>query len=61
MWFFAVFGLPLAVAVLILLGNPAPFAVSLLLSLACTYILVKRHYLIKRTMAGLLKVRKTWV
>ena len=66
MWFCAVFGLPLAVFLWILLnyyssGNPAyntPL-LCLLGFLTCTYILVKRHYLLKRTTAGLLKDRKT--
>ena len=59
MWFFAVFGLPFAVILLILLGNPAASVTSLILSLLFTHILVKRHYLLKRTTAGLLKDRQT--
>ena len=59
MWFFAVFGLPFAVILLILLGNPAAFVGSVFLSLFFTHILVKRHYLLKRTTAGLLKDRQT--
>ena len=52
------FGLPLVV----LTFNPKnPFGSLLfsLLFLFSTYILVKRHYLLKRTTAGLLKDRKT--
>jgi hypothetical protein len=63
MWFMAVFGLPLAVILLILLPGDLFFFIASLfiasLFLACTYILVKRHYLLKRTMAGLLKDRQT--
>ena len=59
MWLFAVFGLPLAVMFLTLLNKIGLFIACLLLFLACTYILVKRHYLLKRTTAGLLKDRKT--
>ena len=41
------------------LEDTAGSIVSLLLFLTSAYILVKRHYLFKRTTAGLLKDRKT--
>ena len=56
LWFFAVFGLPLAV---LARGDPGWSIFVLLLFLPSAYILVKRHYLLKRTTAGLLKDRKT--
>jgi hypothetical protein len=64
LWFVAVFGLPGGVIVLILAVFGLPGAAfwsifCLLLFPACTYILVKRHYLVKRTTAGLLKDRQT--
>ena len=59
MWFFAVFGLPLAVIFLIFGNKVGLFIVFLLTFLFFTYILVKRHYLLKRTTAGLLKDRQT--
>ena len=56
---FGLFNLPLAVIFLILQENTAGFIGFLLLFLCCNYILVKRHYLLKRTTAGLLKDRQT--
>ena len=58
LWLCVVFGLPFAVW-LWSPNDPGRCVAALLLFLVASYILFKRHYLLKHTIAGLLKDRQT--